>query len=425
MSFWGVTSMGSTAVAASAAVSTSTVLTDAAAKALAAIEKLPSPARFGAASPAVAIALGAHFGAVQLPKLLGYTPEEYYSWKRRKVTGAQLLSDDFAFSIPGDPPTFDFESVPFGNTPAFRTANEGVSIRAFPHPRARGVRTAEGEYLGGSIVVEVPSSSRPRGFPAPGRIIPRGEVTRAVAIPAQHPQSRRIPAALPFPGADRKADVYVPPFVRPTVIEEPVDLDWSAVPDIPDRRWSVYIHPIPEAPAIEFRQVDKTSERTRFRAQALQHDRKPRSALAYIAALQFVNRSWQTASELLDFWQVVKANLVVYPGRQRLLVWTESVANPGYFYPVSIKRPTRLSELPFNTQNELLHDIALGDLDTWSVDWEGLAIGLYSEQLTDWGVASTRGIETSILDAYGRRGPFQYGNLTTWYERARRLGGPQ
>ena len=161
----------------------------------------------------------------------------------------------------------------------------------------------------------------------------------------------------------------------------------------------------------------RVSVKARSVSQALEevttarHDEKPRG-LWYLAGLRFLNRTWGEFTELLDFYEVLKWNIYLEPG---VYIYVD-----GRPIRLSSKQLQRLGELPVEYQAAVLKMILTNNID-WSLDFEGLITGVFTQELTDTMIGVMMRSERKIIRELGLRGPLDYGNVSTWARRISRL----
>lgn len=256
----------------------------------------------------------------------------------------------------------------------------------------------------------------PAPLPPPSarrRLAPH-EVRFGVGIPAEFPQYVGVPARLLVP--DEKPDVLVPPLLPPVRV-------------LPSR----HAPGLSDLPRTEFRIITGTRQRPRLALQRitrpppprgpseenrLRKDRKTQSALRYASMVRATTKALRSVTEILDYTTAFRHNLIL---REPLELWVDSVRDAGMRYRVTIEQPQALGSLPLNAQREVLSRISEGSYDGYALDIEGMAQAVYAMELMDYVAAGTMRIETDILNTAGRHGPLQYGNVTTWFNRARRL----
>lgn len=202
--------------------------------------------------------------------------------------------------------------------------------------------------------------------------------------------------------------------------------DIPRLPEIPAT--SITVRPV--AGGIQFLQSTKPAAQARpiDAVNTLQQDVKSTVGMAYLAALQMVNKTWGRVTEFLDVFKAFRDNVIIYPRGRPLQLYAESVKNRGFYYRVTITKPTRLGELPLNAQAEVLKRMGRTENMGWQLDIEGFARAVLMQEITDRLIAMSTAAERSMISNAPQFGmalnPLEVGNLQTWYRRSQGwLGG--
>lgn len=323
---------------------------------------------------------------------------------------AWVVDDGWVYDIGDELPEFGYEPAPFDETPWFDTPMRRSRIRSVPHgPVVKP---------GGDIEVEIEPETPPE------IVIPGKEVIRTVGVPEQVPRRWHTPSEVPRIGRPRTrpiGDAPVPPFIYPSRIRTP-RVNWDVVPEVDLWSFRLTVRRVARygPTSLVVRALDRTGVNARLRFHRLQHDRKTRSAALYLAMVRFVNRTWGHASELLDFFNVLRWSIIIHP-REGTVILAESVREPGAHYEIRLRGSQRLGSLPLNGQRAAFHMMADGRLD-YSVDWEFLLLGHLSNEAMDLAVGYGMKLENKVLHRH-RRGALKYGNISTWYRRQQWVSG--
>lgn len=270
--------------------------------------------------------------------------------------------------------------------------------------------------------------------------IPLWEPASPFLLPNGSPISPRY-----YPN-EEKPDAIIPPITPEVVFETPLEVTPKNKPEGIPNIWidpgpthkdleDAELEPLPDTiisigPAtdteidVQLRPNPRPETRPQRRRPGENTERKTKSGRAYVAMLRFINKTWGSATELMDFSNVLRKNIFLDPGPGgRIRIRAESIREPGTYYDVVISSRQSLYSLPVNAQAEALRAIADGRLSANHYDFnvESFVWDLAVQEMQDMQIAMGMRLERKIIQATGLdRGPYnplQYGNLSTWKRR--------
>lgn len=140
-------------------------------------------------------------------------------------------------------------------------------------------------------------------------------------------------------------------------------------------------------------------------------DKKSKSAMAYLAALKFINQTWGRITEIDDFVTAATSNLIY---EKSTTICTENgciVVRPGQ----------DLKDLPLEYRVQAVQNMILETNPGVTMDWEGFMFDYAKMQATDVIIGLLVSGERKLIDKYKLRdktaGLTDYGNISTWYNR--------
>lgn len=218
------------------------------------------------------------------------------------------------------------------------------------------------------------------------------------------PEPLRTPAIGPSPG-----EIFLPrndPDYRPTGV--PI-----AVPNLRPGTGLDIIPPVKLSlhPGLKLKlRVGESIKETLKEENTKRKDLKPKG-MWYLVALRFVNRTWGTLTELDDFSIILQDNLI----------FTEdTVVCIAGGTCIVMKAGQRIGDTPLNYKAQAISQVA-ADLDGINFTWEHFIIDFFKNELQDRAIGMASNAERALINQADLRGILDYGNLTTWYNRFKKI----
>lgn len=139
-------------------------------------------------------------------------------------------------------------------------------------------------------------------------------------------------------------------------------------------------------------------------------DKKPRGML-YLAMLRLINRTWGTLTELDDFSNVVQNNLTFENDVTICVAEGQCIL---------VRAGQKFSEIPLKYKAQVITQLGVQGIPV-NLDYENFAWDLLVEELTDTAIGLASTGERMLINKLGLRGPLDYGNVTTWWNRVNRI----
>lgn len=262
------------------------------------------------------------------------------------------------------------------------------------------------------LVPDWVSSPRVLAGVKPDVLVPAPAITKVVTVPVSKPSwlVRNWSPAVTTAAWDFLGD-YTAPDIPPTVIGLGVLAGVSN---------SMILHRTRSTSAVAEYAASST-------LRSPLSEKKTSGGRAYLGALAAATMLWGGPSEVLDLLNVFQDSLVINAGpKGRIVIRAESIREPGTYYTVVITGSQYLSSLPVNARLEVLRAITDGRLSSanWSFRGDRFTAGLMAQQVSDMVYARLTQAERRAMNDLGiGRGPFEYGNVSTWYKRQQRLLG--
>jgi len=210
-------------------------------------------------------------------------------------------------------------------------------------------------------------------------------------------------------------DTVLPIDVSAVPVSVPVDtLDW--IPPVAITTGPAVISASPaalgERIGLSTNIATRATSQTALEQNTLRNEVKPKG-LWYLVALRFINRSWGKLIELDDWYQVFKNNIIL--PNMRVCLSTGQC--------IRVKDGTTLGALPLRYEKVIIAAMIKSDpmlMDRILLDQQGYMTDFFMMELQDMLIGISMRSERNIINNLGLRGPFDYGNASTW---SRRIGG--